>query len=225
MDHLRSEPWPQPTCSHLYGALQVRGPGQRISEARGSQREEDRTCRHLKTDAETGKLVQAGKPAQAREGAGPRHVAFHPAGQLAYVVDELDSTVTAYRFDPADGALQPFQMLSAVPDAFTGNSRAAEIAVSTDGRFVYASNRGNDSIAVFAMDPTTGRLSPASWMPSGGKTPRFFALGPSDTFLFAANEDSDTLIAFRRDAANGALSATSEVVRVGSPVCILFRIA
>ncbi|WP_249140158.1 MULTISPECIES: lactonase family protein [Bradyrhizobium] len=176
-------------------------------------------------DAEKGKLVQAGKPAQAREGAGPRHVAFHPARQLAYVVNELDSTVTAYRFDPADGALQPFQVLSVVPDAFTGNSRAAEIAVSADGRFVYASNRGNDGIATFAIDPATGRLSPATWTPSGGKTPRFFALGPSDAFLFAANEDSDTVIAFRRDAANGGLSATSEVVRVGSPVCILFRMA
>ncbi|MGY8666507.1 lactonase family protein [Bradyrhizobium sp. UFLA05-109] len=174
-------------------------------------------------DAERGKLVLAGKPVQAREGAGPRHVAFHSQGRLAYVVNELDSTVTAYHFDPATGALAPFQIVSAVPDAYTGNSRAAEIAVSADGRFVYASNRGDDSIATFAIDQTTGRLSSVGWMPSVGKTPRFFTLTSSDDFVFAANEDTDTVNLFKRDAASGRLFATDRAVNVGSPVCVLFK--
>jgi 6-phosphogluconolactonase len=174
-------------------------------------------------DLEKGKLVPVGQPMQAREGAGPRHLAFHPAGRLAYVVNELDSTVTTYRFDPANGALAPFQVLSAVPDTYTGNSRAAEIAVSADGRFVYASNRGHDSVAAFSIDAASGRLAPAGWTTSGGKTPRFFALGPADRFLFAANEDSDTVSMFARDARNGTLVATGRAVQVGSPVCILFR--
>lgn len=174
-------------------------------------------------DAEKGKLVLATKPVQAREGAGPRHVAFHRGGRFAYVVNELDSTVTAYRFDPANGALDPFQVVSAVPDTFTGNSRAAEIAVSADGRFVYASNRGHDSIGAFAIEPATGRLSPIGRTASGGKTPRFFALAASDSLLYAANEDSDTVKLFKRDAASGALAPTNQTVKVGSPVCILFR--
>lgn len=174
-------------------------------------------------DAGTGKLVLASKPVQAREGAGPRHVAFHPAGKLAYVVNELDSTVTAYHFDPLTGALSPFQILSAVPDSYTGNSRAAEIAVSADGRFVYASNRGDDSIAIFAIKETSGRLAPVGWMASGGKTPRFFALASSDKFLFVANEDTDTIKLFKRDTASGRLAGTDVVIHIGSPVCILFK--
>ncbi|HTO64224.1 MAG TPA: lactonase family protein [Bradyrhizobium sp.] len=176
-------------------------------------------------DPEKEKLVLATRPVQAREGAGPRHVTFHPTGRLAYVVNELDSTVTAYHFDCGTGALAPFQIVSAVPDVFTGNSRAAEIAVSADGRFVYASNRGDDGIAAFAIEPASGRLSPVGWTVTGGKTPRFFALASSDKFLFAANEDSDTVNLFRRDAASGRLSATDQSVGVGSPVCILFKTA
>ena len=174
-------------------------------------------------DAEQGKLVLVGKPARAREGAGPRHVAFHPGGRLAYVVNELDSTVTSYHFDPATGTLAPFQIVSAVPDAYTGNSRAAEIAVSADGRFVYASNRGDDSIATFAIEPASGRLSPIGWTATGGKTPRFFALALSDKFLFVANEDTDTIKLLKRDHTSGGLVATEQAIHVGSPVCILVR--
>ena len=174
-------------------------------------------------DPENKKLVLANKPAQAREGSGPRHVAFHPSGRLAYVINELDSTVTGYRFDPANGVLAPFQVVWALPDTFTGNSRAAEIAVSADGRFVYASNRGYDTIVAFTIDAATGRLSPVGWTPSGGKTPRFFALGPSDKFLFAANEDTDSVNLFERDVASGRLVATDRAVHVGSPVCILIK--
>lgn len=159
----------------------------------------------------------------ARENAGPRHVAFHPALAFAYVVNELDSSVTAYRFDSSTGALKPIQVVPSLPDTFTGNSRAAEIAVSADGRFVYASNRGHDSIAVFAVDGGSGRLRPTQWVASGGRTPRFFALDPTRRFLFVANEDSDAINRFDIDAGTGALTPSSDIVHVGSPVCILFR--
>lgn len=171
-----------------------------------------------------GRLREAGAPpARTREGAGPRHVAFHPARPYAYVLNELDSTVTACRLDPEREALHPFQVLSSLPDTCVGDSRAAEIEVSGDGRFVYASNRGHDTIAVLAVDPETGRLSPAGWHGSGGRTPRFFALDPLGRRLFVANEDSDAIVAFDVDRATGALREAGRAAEVASPTCILFR--
>lgn len=170
-----------------------------------------------------GKLVEVpGAAAKAREGSGPRHVSFHPSGRFAYVVNELDSTVTAYHFDAGTGRLTPFQILSALPDTFTGDSRASEIEVSADGRFVYASNRGSDTIAVFALDPASGRLTAREWRPSGGRTPRFFALSPEGRALFVANEDGDTILRYAVDRASGDLSDPTVVARTGSPTCILF---
>lgn len=157
-----------------------------------------------------------------REGAGPRHIAFHPEGRLAYVINELDSTVAAYRFDPTTGDIAPFQILSSLPDSFTGNSRGAEIAVSGDGRFVYASNRGSDTIAAFSIG-NDGRMTPAGSWATAGKTPRFFALLPDGDVLLAANEDSDTVAAFRVHKQTGRLSPTASILPVGSPVCILFK--
>jgi len=169
------------------------------------------------------KLVAVNAGAEAREGAGPRHIAFHPAGRLAYVINELDSTVVAYRFDPATGALAPFQVLSALPDTFTGNSRGSEIEISSDGRFLYVSNRGHDSIAIFSVDQASGRMAHVEWQASGGKTPRFFAIDPTGRFLLAANEEGDTIVSFERGAKGGRLKATNSAVNVGSPVCIVFR--
>ena len=177
----------------------------------------------FRIDAATGKLhaVESAVP-PAREGAGPRHVVFHPTNTYAYVVNELDSTITAHRFDASRGSLTPFQVLTTLPDTFVGSSRAAEIAVAPSGRFVYASNRGHDSVAVFSIDAASGRLAPVSWHESGGKTPRFFAFDAAGRFLFVANEDSDEIVAFNADAATGKLSPTGEVIRTGSPVCIVF---
>jgi 6-phosphogluconolactonase len=173
-------------------------------------------------DAEAGKLRPALLPfATARENAGPRHVAFHPGGAFAYVLNELDCSITAYRIDVAVGA-EPFQLIPSLPDSFTGSSRAAEIMASADGRFVYASNRGHDSIGVFAVDAATGRLSPVQWVPSGGRTPRFFALAPGGRFLLAANEDSDTVVTFAIGS-DGRLSRTGAELRTGSPTCLIFR--
>jgi len=178
----------------------------------------------FRLDAETGKLSAVeGAVAEAREGAGPRHIAFHPSNRFAYVINELDSTVMACRFDAGTGGLAPFQVLTALPDSFVGNSRAAEIAVSATGRFVYASNRGYDSIAVFAVDGLTGRLAATGWHLTGGRTPRFFAPSPVEDLLFVANEDSDDIVGFGVDPHTGSLASVGTVARTGSPVCILFN--
>jgi 6-phosphogluconolactonase len=177
----------------------------------------------FRLDAGTGRLSAVEGAAEAREGAGPRHVAFHPSNRFAYVINELDSTVTACGFDAGTGGLAPFQVLTALPDSFVGNSRAAEIAVSATSRFVYASNRGHDSIAVFAVDGSTGRLAAAGWHPTGGRTPRFFALSPAEDLLFVANEDSDAIVGFGVDPHTGGLASVGTVARTGSPVCILFN--
>jgi 6-phosphogluconolactonase (cycloisomerase 2 family) len=175
-------------------------------------------------DGETGKLSAVeGAAAEAQEGAGPRHIAFHPSNRFAYIINELNSTVMACRFDAGTGALTPFQVLAALPDSFVGNSRAAEIAVAATGRFVYASNRGHDSIAVFAVDPSTGRLTTAGWHLTGGRTPRFFAISPAEDILFVANEDSDDIVGFRVDPHTGGLTSMGTVARTGSPVCILLN--
>jgi 6-phosphogluconolactonase (cycloisomerase 2 family) len=172
---------------------------------------------------EDGRLSPAPAPFVAtRETAGPRHLCFHPKAQFAYVVNVLDSTVTSYRFTPATGALEPFQVLSALPQEFTGNSRASEIQIDAEGRFLYASNRGCDSIAVFGVDTASGRLEFLGAQPSEGKTPRFFTLTPDGRFMFVLNEDSDAIVTLAVDPANGTLVPTGARSPCGSPVCMVF---
>jgi len=174
-------------------------------------------------DSANGKLTQipAGTP-RARDGSGPRHVAFHPTNAFAYVINELDSTVTAHRFDQVTGKLTPFQLVTTLPDMFVGNSRASEITLSNDGNLLYASNRGHDSVATFAVDRTTGRLTPRGWMDTQGKTPRFFSLDPAGRVLFVADEDSDRIVPFRTDGPDGKLLPAGDPIGTGSPVCIVF---
>jgi 6-phosphogluconolactonase (cycloisomerase 2 family) len=138
------------------------------------------------------------------------------------VVNELDSSVTTYRFDAQNGALTPVQILPSLPATFTGSSRASEVEVDRSGRFLYASNRGYDSIAVFAIDQHSGLLSPVEFVPTDGKTPRFFTLTPNERFLFALNEDSDTIISMAVDPHKGSLSKSGFSVSTGSPVCMVF---
>ncbi|WP_291377010.1 MULTISPECIES: lactonase family protein [Achromobacter] len=164
--------------------------------------------------------AQPASVAATREGAGPRHAVFHPSAKWLYVVNELDNTVTAYAVEA--GALRPFQVLSTLPDSYTGNSRAAGIALDADGRHLYASNRGDDSIAVFRVDASTGRLTTVQHAHTHGKTPRFFTLSPDGRFVFALNEDSDTLQRFRIDPASGMLTHDGYALSVGSPVCMVF---
>jgi 6-phosphogluconolactonase (cycloisomerase 2 family) len=175
-------------------------------------------------DAASGKLVPAAVPSVAsRSGAGPRHAGFHPVKPYAYVLNELDSTLATYRFDGERGALAPLQVITTLPPTFTGDSTTSEIVVAASGRFVYASNRGHDSLAIFAVNEADGTLSPVGWEPTQGKTPRFFAIEPSGAVLYAANMDSDTIVAFRVDASSGKLAATGQVIKTGSPSSIVFR--
>ena len=172
---------------------------------------------------EGGRLVPAPAPWIAtREGAGPRHVAFHPGRPFAYVVNELDSTVLVCSFEADTGNLKPLQVLSSLPDTFTGNSRASEIAVSEDGRTLYASNRGYDTIAVYRIDQDTGHLTFVEATLSGGKTPRFFAIGPGGEHMYVLNEDSDQIKTFTIQGRDGALTPTGSTVACGSPVCMVF---
>lgn len=172
---------------------------------------------------ENGALTPAAQPfVAARENAGPRHIAFHPLRPYAYVVNELDSSVTVYRHDATDGSLTPLQVLPTLPDTYTGDSRAAAIMVDPAGRHVYASNRGHDSIAIFSIDPASGRLRFMHAQPSLGRTPRFFTLDPEGRHLYAANEESDTIVTFRVDSSTGMLAPTGATVATGSPVCMVF---
>ena len=175
-------------------------------------------------DTARGKLLPS-NPADvvARSGAAPRHVGFHPTQPYAYVINELDSTITAYHFDADKGALKPFQIVTTLPSSYTANNTGAEIAVAPSGRFLYGSNRGHDSIAIFAIEPSTGALTSAGWEPTQGKTPRFFGLDPAGTHLYAANQISDTVVIFRVDQMTGKLTPTSEVIKVASPCTIAFR--
>lgn len=158
----------------------------------------------------------------AREGAGPRHIACHPSGQYAYAINELDSTVTSYRFDPQSGQLHPLQILPSLPSDYTGNSRAAEIELTKDGRWLYASNRGHDSIAAFQVDAHTGLLTWVGVEGTGGRTPRFFTLTPDDRFMLVLNEDSDDIRTFAVNPDSGRLTAMPQVTACGSPVCLIF---
>jgi 6-phosphogluconolactonase len=174
-------------------------------------------------DGSTGKLA-ANDPAFARTrpGAGPRHLAFHPAKPWAYLCDELDSTVTAFAWNSERGELKAFQVIPSLPVTYIGNNSTAEIQVAPSGNFVYVSNRGHNSIVTYSVDPANGMLAPVGWEPTQGRTPRFFGLDPTGGLLYAANLDSDNIVAFRVDQATGKLTPTGRVVETGSPSCIIF---
>lgn len=160
--------------------------------------------------------------AQARHGSGPRHLVF--AGpDRAYSVNELASTVTGFHWDAANGRLTEFQTISTLPPSFSGEKSAAEIAIDSRGLHLYASNRGDDSIAVFAIEPASGKLSLIEHVPSGGKMPRHFAIDPSGGFLLAENQKSDNIVVFRIDPDTGRLRATGQSITLTAPVCVVFR--
>ena len=152
-------------------------------------------------------------------GAGPRHFAFHPDGRRAYVINELSSTVTAFDYDGA-GKLTERQTLSTLPAGAGVVNLTAEVVVHPGGRFLYGSNRGFDSIALFTIDPATGKLTLAGQQPTLGKWPRNFAIDPSDTFLLAANQNSDNVVVFRIDPRSGRLQPVGAPTRVPRPVCL-----
>lgn len=158
-------------------------------------------------DLAPGRLLRRLHSAAFPPGSGPRHLAWHPGGAFAFVTLELGSGVAALRRDPATGELHLLGVTPAQPLTFAGENAPAEVMVSPDGRFVYVSNRGYDSVAVFAFDPVGGALSPVQYVPSGGNTPRGAALTPDAAHLLVANQDSSNIVVFRRDAPSGRLSA------------------
>jgi 6-phosphogluconolactonase len=174
-------------------------------------------------DAGTASLVPNDPPfAAIKPGSGPRHLVFSLDGKFAYVVNEMASTVTAMAYDAKQGSLRELQTVSTLPTEFKGQSTCAEIQLHPSGRFVYASNRGSDSIAVFAVAAGTGELSRVEVQPTQGKTPRHFGIDPSGRWLLAENQGSDSIIEFQIDGVNGRLTPTGERIVVGSPVCTVF---
>jgi 6-phosphogluconolactonase len=155
-------------------------------------------------------------------GAGPRHFALHPSGQFAYVVSEMASTVTAFSVDLKAGMLHRSQTISTLPDDFKGENDDAEVEVHPSGKFLYASNRGHDSITVFAIDSSKGTLTVVEHASTQGKTPRNFAIDPTGTLLFAENQQSNNIVIFRIDEKSGKLTPTGRVLEVGQPVCVKF---
>ncbi len=174
-------------------------------------------------DSRRGKLIPNTKPSvEAKPGAGPRHLTFHPGGKYAYVINELHATVTAFARDRIKGNLNEVQTVSTLPRDPTVADSGADIHVSPKGRFLYCSNRGHDSIAAFKIDPRNGELTFIAHESTGGKTPRNFAIDPTGAFLLAANQKSDNIVTFRIDPKTGRLGATGHVAEVPSPVCLKF---
>lgn len=172
-------------------------------------------------DAPTATLVPAGETATV-PGAGPRHSKFSADGRFLYVINELNGTIEVFAAHAADGSLARAQVISTLPKGFTGENTCAEIRLSPDDRFVYGSNRGHDSLAVYARDSVTGLLTLLELVPTGGKHPRNFNLSPDGRWLICANKDSDNVTVFARDPATGRLTRTPQVLRVPQAVCVVF---
>jgi 6-phosphogluconolactonase len=176
-----------------------------------------------KFDPATGKL-QANDPAHGTlaPGAGPRHLAFDPAGKHVYVINEMANTVTGFDYDAKKGALEEFQTVLTLPDGANVQNTTAEIVVHPSGEFLYGSNRGEDSIAMFAIDSASGRLAHLGNHPCGGRTPRNFAIDPTGKFLLSAHQDSSTIAVHAVDVATGRLAKTNHKIDIPTPVCIVF---
>lgn len=155
-------------------------------------------------------------------GSGPRHVRFHPNGRWVYLINEIASTIEAFAWDTSAGTLEPFQTVSTLPADFNGVSACAELEIHPNGKFLYGSNRGHDSVAVFAIDQATGKLSPVEYHPCGGKTPRNFAFDPTGRWIVLTNQDSSTAVVFRVDPDSGRLTQRGDPVPVPSPFCERF---
>ena len=174
-------------------------------------------------DAQAGKLIPNEEPwVQLKPGAGPRHLTFHPGGKYAYVINEMHATVTVFAVDQQKGSLKEVQTVPTLPADFKAENTSADIHVSPNGRFLYCSNRGHDSIAAFKIDARTGRLSFIAHESTQGRAPRNFAIDPTGAFLLAANQKSDNIVTFQLDQKTGWLRPTGHVVEVPSPVCLKF---
>jgi len=174
-------------------------------------------------DSNEGKLsVNDPAFAKLKEGSGPRHFAFHPEGRFAYVINEMKLTVVAFSYEPRSGELTELQAISTVPGKVERGFSTAEVQVHPSGKYLYGSNRGHDSIAVFSIDQKTGKLTAVEHEPTGGRTPRNFGIDPTGQFLLAANQSTNDIFVLRIDQETGALSPTGNKIAVPSPVCVKF---
>lgn len=173
-------------------------------------------------DDKTGKLTtNSAQPFfQTKAGAGPRHFAFHQNGKFAFVINELTSSITAFSFDENMGTLNELQTISTLPESYSGINTCADIRISPNGKFLYGTNRGHDSLAVYKIDEQSGKLNFVEHAPTGGKTPRNFTIAPNGRFLLAANQNSDSIIVFKIDAKTGKLKQTENGASVSMPVCL-----
>jgi 6-phosphogluconolactonase len=169
-------------------------------------------------DAANGTLTDPPSVSTAA-GAGPRHLAFHPSGRFAYVINELNSTVTAFSYDPAAGALREIQTITTLPGDFADENYPAEVLAHPSGKFLYGSNRGHDSIVLYTIDVQTGRLAPAGHQPSGGKGPRGFNLDPSGAWMILGNQGSNNVLVMRVDTERGTLTPTGQELAAPTPIC------
>jgi 6-phosphogluconolactonase len=160
--------------------------------------------------------------ASVAPGSGPRHLAFHSSGRFVFVISEMSATLTVFAYDAKRGALEELQTVSTLPETFTGQRSGAEVQVHPSGRFVYGSNRGDDSIAVFGFDPKRGQLTCVQHEATQGKTPRHIVIDPTGKWLLTENQESDSVVVFSVDAATGHLSPTGQTISVGAPVCAVF---
>ncbi len=176
-----------------------------------------------KFDSQHGKLVAASQPfAKVKPGLGPRHIKFHPNGKIAYVICEMGNTILVFDYDPKNGHLSQKQAISTFPSDFHGTTKAAELQISADGRFLYGSNRGADLIVVCSIDQLSGKLSPVQYQSTLGKFPRHFILDPSGRYLVVANEHTSNIVVFSRDQSTGKITPTGNSIDIPDPVCVKF---
>jgi 6-phosphogluconolactonase len=178
-----------------------------------------------KFDAGKGTLVPNDPPSTSvKPGAGPRHFAFHTSGRFAYVINEIQCTVTAFSYDAERGELKEIQTISSLPpeEAVKSGYSTAEVQVHPSGKFLFGSNRGHHTIVVYGIDEKTGKLTHVENQSTQGKTPRNFGIDPTGAYLLAENQGSDNIVAFRIDAKTGRLSPTGQTIDVPSPVCVKF---
>jgi 6-phosphogluconolactonase len=171
-------------------------------------------------DSAKGTLAPHDPPyASVAPGSGPRHFAFHPSGRSAYVINELNSTLTAFSYDAQAGILREIQTIATVPEGYTAENYTSEVLAHPSGKFVYGSNRGHDSIAIYTVDAGTGKLAAAGYQPSGGKWPRNFNIDASGSWMIVGNQDSHNVLFFRIDRDRGTLTQVGPAIEAPVPIC------